>query len=122
MLRGRDVVDLLASYPSESFPFENIAFEGGGIKGLAHVGGLRVSSACSMVNNVVSILLNIEASQCVHSFSMYYFHFLVIFIHFSLRKKYPNVTNDYIQLITEQFSQAGILLMVASVESCLIRI
>ena len=42
-LMKEEIRELLASYPSEAFPFENIAFEGGGVKGLAHAGGLRVS-------------------------------------------------------------------------------
>ena len=42
--RAPDVDELLASYPSEAFPFENIAFEGGGVKGIAHTGGMRVGS------------------------------------------------------------------------------
>ena len=45
-LRDKDVDELLGKHTSERFPFENIAFEGGGMKGLAHAGGLRVSSTC----------------------------------------------------------------------------
>ena len=50
---GKDVEELLAKYPSERFPFENIAFEGGGMKGLAHAGGLRVSSTWAMLNGLL---------------------------------------------------------------------
>ena len=47
-LMKKKIRELLAVYPSEAFPFENIAFEGGGVKGLAHAGGLRVSSALNV--------------------------------------------------------------------------
>ena len=50
---GKDVEELLAKYPSEKFPFENIAFEGGGMKGLAHAGGLRVGSTRTTLNCVL---------------------------------------------------------------------
>ena len=49
----KDVEELLAKYPSKAFPFENIAFEGGGMKGLAHAGGLRVGSTCLALSGVL---------------------------------------------------------------------
>ena len=50
---GKDVEELLAKYPSDTFPFENIAFEGGGMKGLAHAGGLRVGSTCPALSGLL---------------------------------------------------------------------
>ncbi|KAI0232222.1 hypothetical protein LSAT2_017432 [Lamellibrachia satsuma] len=44
--RGSDVEALLASYGEDRFPFENIAFEGGGVKGIAHAGAVRVGCNC----------------------------------------------------------------------------
>ncbi|KAI0231771.1 hypothetical protein LSAT2_017873 [Lamellibrachia satsuma] len=44
--RAPDVEALLASYGVDGFPFENIAFEGGGVKGIAHTGAVRVGCTC----------------------------------------------------------------------------
>ena len=49
-VRDKDVERLLAKHPSDTFLFENIAFEGGGMKALAHAGGLRVGSACNIMS------------------------------------------------------------------------
>ena len=57
---GEDVEELLAKYPSKKFPFENIAFEGGGMKGLAHAGGLRVGNKRATLN---SVGLRVDASK-----------------------------------------------------------
>ena len=44
-----DVEALLASYRIEGFPFENVAFEGGGIKGIGHTGAVRVGTTCTII-------------------------------------------------------------------------
>ncbi|KAK2182157.1 hypothetical protein NP493_364g01046 [Ridgeia piscesae] len=44
-----DVEELLASYRVEGFPFENVAFEGGGIKGIGHTGAVRVGNICTII-------------------------------------------------------------------------
>ena len=44
-----DVEALLASYRGEGFPFENAAFEGGGIKGIGHTGAVRVGTISTII-------------------------------------------------------------------------
>ena len=79
-LMKEEIRELLETYPSEAFPFENIAFEGGGVKGLAHAGGLRVSSACAMLF-YANLLLN-PYSFIFDAFSMRNFPFPMPFIYF----------------------------------------